>query len=106
VPFFNTRYSRRYEDLTVSLEHLYREQRDSLWTSRLELFPDYKWSAEGYVRYDDNNNDLEEIAVTGYMNWCCMRYGLGYRYYDDGEHRLVVSFDLSDMPKSIGGRFF
>lgn len=106
VPFLNTRYSRRHENLTIRLEHLYREQRDSLWTSRFELFPDQKWSAEGYVRYDDNDNDLEEVAVTGYINWCCMRYGLGYRYYDDGEHRLVVSFDLSDTPKSIGGRFF
>ena len=99
VPFFNTRYSHDSGDLILSMEHLYRQsEHQSLWTPRFELYPDSKFTLEGYARYDDRPNDLEEIAGIVYMNYCCMRYGLGYHFYDDNEHRIMFSIGLSAFP--------
>lgn len=101
VPFFNTRFSHHSNDLIVGLEHLYRQDRQqSLWTPRLDLYPDSKYSMEGYARYDDRQNELEEVAAIVYMNWCCMRYGIGYHFYDEDEHRLMLSIGLSAFPKA------
>ncbi len=99
VPFFNTRYSYAYDHLILSFEHLYRADRESLWTPRFELYPDSKFSLEGYARYDDKDHDLEEVAGMVYWNWCCMRYGLGYHFYDENEHRVLLSVGLSAFPK-------
>ncbi len=100
VPFFNTRYSYDRDDFIVGLEHLYRQGQQSLWTPRFDLYPEGKWSLEGYARYEDRSTDLEEIALVGYMNWCCMRYGLGYHFYDDNEHRIMFSIGLSAFPEA------
>jgi lipopolysaccharide assembly outer membrane protein LptD (OstA) len=101
VPFFDTRLSySRDDDLTIRLEHLYQAGQRSLWTPRIELYPEGKYSLEAYARYDDRQSDLEEAAVIGYMNWCCMRYGLGYHVYDDDEMRIMFSFGLSAFPKA------
>jgi len=75
LPFFNTRLSHAHEDITFSLEHLYQSGTRSLWTPRVDLFPKRDMSFEAYARYDDNSNDLQEIALIGYKNFCCMRYG-------------------------------
>jgi lipopolysaccharide assembly outer membrane protein LptD (OstA) len=99
VPFFNTRASYRAEQILFSVEHLFQQSERSLWTPRLDLFPEGDISFETYARYDDNRNDLEEIAVAGYKNWCCLRYGLGYRYYDNGEHQVSFSIGLSAFPE-------
>ncbi len=103
VPFFNTRYSYNYDHLILSIEHLYRDQRESLWTPRFELYPESKFTLEAYARYNDRDNDLEEIAGMVYMNWCCMRYGLGYHFYDENEHRVLLSIGLSAFPKASFG---
>ncbi len=100
VPFFNTRYSYKFDDLDVSIEHLYRESRESLWTPRFELYPESRFSLEGYARYNDRHNDLEEISGAVYMNWCCMRYGLGYHFYDENEHRVLLSIGLAAFPEA------
>ncbi|MBT8042281.1 MAG: hypothetical protein KJN98_03860 [Pontiella sp.] len=100
LPFLNSRFSYEFSDVIVDFEHLYRDNLQSLWTSQFNLFPGAKWSLDGYVRYNDNENDLEEFGATGYFNWCCMRYGVGYRYYGDEEHRVVFSFSLSAYPES------
>jgi hypothetical protein len=100
VPFFNTRVRYDRGDIVAGLEHLYQDGIQSLWTPRVDLFPDGKYSFEGWARYNDRRNDLEEVAVVGYMNYCCMRYGLGYHFYDDGEHRLMFSFGLSAFPEA------
>jgi hypothetical protein len=106
VPFFNTRVAYDRDDIIFSLEHLFRDRMQSLWTPRIDLFPDGKLSFEGYGRYNDRYNDLEEIAVAGYLNWCCMRYGLGYHFYDDNEHRVMFSIGLSAFPEAkISSRF-
>ncbi|QBG46620.1 LPS-assembly protein LptD [Verrucomicrobia bacterium S94] len=100
VPFFNTRFSYDYDDLILSIEHLYRTERESLWTPRFELFPESRLSLEGYARYNDKDNDLEEIAGMIYANWCCMRYGLGYHFYDENEHQIMFSIGLSAFPQA------
>ncbi|MEI6891312.1 MAG: hypothetical protein V5783_03985 [Pontiella sp.] len=101
VPFFNTRVSHDNGDLILSLEHLYRQaENQSLWTPRFEIFPEDKFSLEGYARYNSRPNDLEEIAAIFYMNHCCMRYGLGYHFYDENEHRVMFSIGLSAFPKA------
>lgn len=100
VPFFNTRFSYDYDYLILSIEHLYRTQRESLWTPRFELFPESNFSLEAYARYEDRNAELEEIAGMVYANWCCMRYGLGYHFYDENEHRIMFSVGLSAFPQA------
>ena len=100
MPFLNTRISHDRDDIVFSMEHLYQDGERSLWTPRIDLFPEDDISFEAYARYDDNSNDIQETAVVGYMNWCCMRYGLGYHYYDDGEQRVMLSVGLSAFPKA------
>jgi len=100
IPAVNTRMAYHADDVVFSLEHLYRTDDLSLWTPRLDLYPDAKISFETYARYDDRANDVEEIAVLGYMNWCCLRYGLGYHFYDDREQRIMLSVGLSAFPKA------
>ncbi|MEE9368891.1 MAG: hypothetical protein V3V05_08500, partial [Pontiella sp.] len=100
LPFFNTRFSYDRDDLILGLEHLYRDGQQSLWTPRFDLYPENKWSIEGYARYEDRSNDLEEIALIGYMNWCCMRYGLGYHFYDNDEHQVMLSIGLAAFPEA------
>lgn len=100
IPYFNTRISYDRDDTIFSLEHLYQDSDRSLWTPRVDLFPKNDVSFEAYARYDDNSNDLQETAVIGYMNWCCMRYGLGYHYYDDGEQSVMFSVGLSAFPEA------
>jgi hypothetical protein len=100
VPFFNTRIlHRKSRELSLSLEHLYwDEQGKSLWTPRFDLYPEGRFSLFGYARYEDRENDIEEFSVGGYVNWCCMRYGLGYHYYDDHEQSIMLSIGLSAFP--------
>jgi lipopolysaccharide assembly outer membrane protein LptD (OstA) len=102
VPFFDTRFTYNRDDLILSLEHLYRHSANqSLWTPRAEINPEGEWSAETYARYDDKSTDLEEIALIGYINRCCMRYGLGYHFYGENEHSLMFSIGLSALPQSM-----
>lgn len=100
VPLFNTRISYDRDDIIFSLEHFYEDGERSLWTPRIDLFPTGNSSIEAYGRYDDNDNDLQEIALIGYKNFCCMRYGLGYHHYDDGEQRIMFSIGLSAFPEA------
>jgi len=108
IPYFDTRVSyRKNKDVIVSLEHLYQSEnnpdtgrRQSLWTPRIDLFPDQKYSLEAYVRYEDSENEMEEYAVIGYVNRCCMRYGLGYHRESDGEQRIMFSVGLSAFPSA------
>ena len=100
VPFFNTRVSYDRDDLILSLEHLYQNGIQSLWTPRVDLFPEEKFSLEGWARYDDRDNDLEEIALVGYVNHCCMRYGLGCSFYENNEYSLMFSIGLSAFPSA------
>ena len=39
-------------------------------------------------------------TLIGYKNFCCMRYGLGYHHYDDGEQRIMFSIGLSAFPEA------
>ncbi len=100
VPFFNTRIThRKNRDLSLSLEHLFRDQEDqSLWTPRFDLYPEGRLSLFGYARYEDRDNEIEEFTIGGYVNWCCMRYGLGYHFYDENEHTIMLSIGLSAFP--------
>ena len=101
VPFFDTRFSYDRDDLILSLEHLYRDSANqSLWTPRADINPKGKWSVECYARYEDKSSDLEEIALIGYVNRCCMRYGLGYHFYDENEHSIMFSIGLSAFPQA------
>jgi hypothetical protein len=101
VPFFNTRFSYDRDDLILSLEHLYRDgASQSLWTPRADINPKGKWSVECYARYDDKANDLEEIALIGYINRCCTRYGLGFHQYDEDELSVMFSIGLSAFPQA------
>ena len=100
VPVWDTRISYDRDDIIFSLEHFYQDGERSLWTPRIDLYPKGNISLEAYGRYDDNDNDLQEIAVIGYMNRCCMRYGLGYYSYDDGEQQIMFSIGLSAFPEA------
>jgi hypothetical protein len=100
IPEFNTRISHDRDEVIFSLEHYYEQGIRSLWTPRIDLFPRGDISIEAYGRYDDNANDLQEVALIGYKNFCCMRYGLGYHYYDDGEQRIMFSVGLSAFPEA------
>jgi lipopolysaccharide assembly outer membrane protein LptD (OstA) len=98
INYFTTRYSLDREDYIASLEHRYILDDYSLWTPRLELFPEQKVSAELYARYEDRGNELEEIALIGYYSHCCLRYGLGFHHRDDGDNRVMFSIALTAFP--------
>ncbi len=100
VSEFITRISHDRDDIIFSLEHYYENKVRSLWTPRIDLFPKGDTSIEAYGRYDDNSNDLQEVAVIGYKNFCCMRYGLGCHFYDDNEVRIMFSIGLSAFPEA------
>ncbi|HEY5652985.1 MAG TPA: hypothetical protein VIR63_01275, partial [Pontiella sp.] len=100
IPFFNTRIYYDRDDMVLGLEHLHRDGLDSLWTARADLFPESRVSFEGYVRYSDRDNDVEEIAATAYMTKCCMRYALGGRVYDDDEISVMFSIGLAAFPEA------
>lgn len=100
VPDFYTRIMHDRDEVVFSLEHYYENGVRSLWTPRIDLFPNGHTSIEAYARYDDNENDLQEFAVIAQRNFCCMRYGLGYHAYDDGEQRIVFSIGLSAFPEA------
>lgn len=102
VPFFDTRFSyRKSKEMLLSLEHLYLDaDNQSLWSPRFDLYPEAKVSLYGYARYEDRNGQLDEASLGGYFNWCCMRYGLGYHYYDGGEHSIMLSIGLSAFPEA------
>jgi hypothetical protein len=101
VPFFDTRFSYDRDDLILSLEHLYRDGADqSLWTPRIDINPEGKWSVESYARFEDKSSDLEEIALIGFINRCCMRFGVGYHFYDENEHSIMFSIGLSAFPQA------
>ena len=100
IPEYYTRISHDRDEVIFSLEHYYEKGIRSLWTPRIDLFPRGNISIEAYGRYDDNENDLQEVALIGYKNFCCMRYGLGYHYYDDGEQRIMFSVGLSAFPEA------
>ena len=102
IPFLNSRFAyRRNDEILISLEHLYRAaENQSLWSPRVDLYPDERFSLFGYGRYDDRQGELEEIAIGGYVSRCCMRYGLGVHLYDDGEASLMFSIGLSAFPEA------
>ena len=102
VPFFNSRVAyRKNKDLLISMEHLYRSAEDqSIWTPRFDLYPEGRFSLFGYARYEDQSGELEEISFGGYANRCCMRYGLGCHFYDDGEFGIMLSIGLSAFPEA------
>ncbi|MDF7806587.1 hypothetical protein P4E94_03995 [Pontiellaceae bacterium B12219] len=107
VPFFDTRLSHDRGEVIFSVEHLYRPDRDqSLWTPRVDLYPDAKVSLEAYLRYNDKDNDVQEVSSVIYMNWCCMRYGLGAHFYDENEVRVMFSIGLSAFPEARMGTSF
>ena len=97
---FITRISYDRDEAVFSLEHYYERGERSLWTPRIDLFPKSNTSFEFYGRYDDNENDLQEIAAIVYKNFCCMRYGLGYHIYDENEQRIMFSIGLSAFPEA------
>jgi hypothetical protein len=100
VPFFNSRFLYDMDEVILSLEHLHRDNLNSLWTPRVNLYPKGRYSFEAYARYDGNDNDIEEVSLAGFMNWCCMRYGLGYHFYDEREHSIMFSIGLSAFPEA------
>jgi hypothetical protein len=101
VPFFDTRFTYGLDnDIYLRLEHLYQDKQQSLWTPRIDLYPHGKYSLEAYARYDDRRNDLQETALIGYMDWCCMRYGLGVHFYDENEVSVMLSIGLSAFPEA------
>ena len=102
-PLFDTRFSYHTDDYIVSIEHFYQQHERSLWTPRAILFPGKNVSLEAYVRYDNKSNDLQEASVIVYKNFCCMRYGLGYHTYDDGEQSVMFSVGLSAFPEVGAG---
>jgi hypothetical protein len=107
VPFFDTRLSHDRGEVIFSIEHLYRPGSDqSLWTPRVDLYPDEKVSFEAYLRYNDKKNDVQEVSSVVYMNWCCMRYGLGAHFYDENEIRIMFSIGLSAFPEARMGTSF
>ncbi|MCF7848886.1 MAG: outer membrane protein assembly factor BamD [Kiritimatiellales bacterium] len=99
-PIVDTRLGWHHDDVILSMEHRYKHNLQSLWTPRVELFPNQKVSLDFYMRYDGENSELEETEVILYYTYCCMRYGLGYRHEDDDNDEVWFTFTLSAFPDS------
>lgn len=99
LSFFDSRLSYNHDDVIFSVEHLYWSNDRSLWTPRIQLFPTRKITFEAYARYEDRYKEWEEFGFFNYFTYCCMRYGVGYRNYDD-EHIIQFSIALSAFPEA------
>ena len=95
VPLMISRVRYNRNDLRFSFEHFFRDQAQSLYTARIDLFPGQRYSAEGYIRYEDENQDIESAAITFFTKSCCIRYGLGYRLSRTDEHQVRFSVNLA-----------
>ena len=95
VPLMISRVRYNRDDVRFSFEHFFRDQTQSLYTARIDLFPGQRYSAEGYVRYEDENQNIESAAITFFTRSCCIRYGLGYRLSRNDEHQIRLSVNLA-----------
>ena len=95
VPLMISRVRYNRYDVRFSFEHFFRDQTQSLYTTRIDLVPGQRYSAEGYVRYEDENQDIESAAITFFTQTCCIRYGLGYRLSRTDEHQIRFSVNLA-----------
>ncbi len=102
-------------DLTARTEFRYRRDDSSLLFADLTLFPEARWSYNGYGRYEFETSRLEEIG--GYVQHIFTCVGLrigsnflpGYTrsdgFVEDDEFRFLVEFWLTAFPDSaLGGR--
>ncbi len=95
IPLMISRVRYDRDDVRFSFEHFLRDQTQSLYTARMDLFPGQRYSAQGYVRYEDENQDIESAAITFFTKQCCLRYGLGYRLSRTDEHQIRFSVHLA-----------
>lgn len=94
VPLMISRFRYNRDDVRFSFEHFFRDQIQSLYTARIDLFPGQRYSAEGYVRYEGESQDIESAAITFFTKSCCVRYGLGYRLSRTDDHQIRLSVNL------------
>ena len=95
IPLMISRVRYDRDDIRFTLEHFFRDQLQSLYTARIDLFAGQRYSAQGYVRYEAENQDIESSAITFYTTQCCLRFGLGYRLSRTDEHQFRFSVNLA-----------
>ena len=99
VPLMISRVRYGGEQLDLSFEHFFREEAQSLYTGRVNLFPLERYSAEAYVRFEEETGDLESASVTLFAERCCMRFGVGYRLSRNDEHSIRFSVNLAALTR-------
>ncbi len=99
VPLMISRARYGGERLGFSVEHFWREGAQSLYTGRLDLFPKERYSAEAYVRVEEETGDVESASITLFAERCCMRFGLGYRLSRNDEHTVRFSVNLAALAR-------
>ena len=99
VPLMISRARYGGERLGFSVEHFWREGAQSLYSGRLDLFPKERYSAEAYVRVEEETGDVESASITLFAERCCMRFGLGYRLSRNDEHTVRFSVNLAALAR-------
>lgn len=95
----------------ISMEHVYQVDIHNVLQAAFELWPEQKFSLEGYTRYDIDEGESEENMLLITTKTDCVGYGLGVRWNagdvnldtneaDDDDIRAWVQIWLLALPKS------
>lgn len=84
VPEMDTRLTLNpSDDASLFLEHYYQNDERNLYAASISLYPNRKWSARGYWRYEGQTGELEEQSYFISRKSSCVGYGLGYKDRND-----------------------
>ena len=97
IPLMISRLRYKQSNFRLSLDHFYRDQIQSLYSANIEVFPEQRFSAQGYLRYENNTHNFESAAITLFSDTCCMRYGIGYKLSRNDDHQIYLSVNLKAL---------
>lgn len=98
---FNTQVGYVMEDLSsISLEHRYQLDSQSLVSLVIDLFPQDRWSFEADFRMDFEDDELEEQSYFVKHKGPCLIWGLGVRQVDEDE-QVWLQVGLTAFPDGL-----
>lgn len=96
-PYMMTRLRYNNSSIDLFLSHLKLSNNKSLFSTKLELSPREDLVIDSYLRYNEEENNIEQASITGYITNCCFEYGVGYRLSSRNDHQVIFSLRLSSF---------
>ncbi|MCU0857578.1 MAG: LPS assembly protein LptD, partial [Pontiellaceae bacterium] len=92
------------DDLSeYSFEYRYLSGTRSLFTPRVKLLPNDKWSCEASVSYDEMYNEWFERKITVTHTFDCIGAGAGIKLDEDDDIHLWFQLWLTAFPQGVFG---